>query len=86
MGEEWSVANAMNNLGLVAGYQNDYLTAHALHQESLGIFRALDERSGIAMAVGNLGHDAMHLGRLRKHTHGNLRACGCSVKLATRTE
>jgi hypothetical protein len=69
MGEEWSVANALNNLGLVACYQYDYATAFALHQESMGIFRTLDEMSGVAMAAGNLGHDAMRLGRLEEaHT------------------
>jgi len=35
-----------------------------LHQESLAIYRALDETCGMAIASGNLGHSAMHLGRL----------------------
>ena len=65
-GGEWSIANSINNLGLVAAYQNDYPSAYKLHQESLAIYRALDEKSGVAIATGNLGHVAMHLGRLEE--------------------
>jgi hypothetical protein len=46
------------------GYQNDYASVYTLHQESLAIYRALNETCGMAIASGNLGHIAMHLGRL----------------------
>jgi tetratricopeptide (TPR) repeat protein len=46
---------ALRGAGLLATWQGDYATAKALHLESLDLYRALDDRSGVANALENLG-------------------------------
>jgi predicted ATPase/Tfp pilus assembly protein PilF/DNA-binding XRE family transcriptional regulator len=46
---------ALRGAGLLATWQGDYATARALHLESLDLYRALGDRSGIANALENLG-------------------------------
>ena len=46
---------ALRGAGLLATWQGDYATARALHQESLALYRELDDQSGIANALENLG-------------------------------
>jgi predicted ATPase/DNA-binding SARP family transcriptional activator len=48
-------AKGLAGLGLMAVYQGDYETAHASHEESLAIRRALDDKAGVASSLNNLG-------------------------------
>lgn len=48
-------ARTMTGAGILASYRGDYAGARPLHEEALEIFRALDDRYGIAMASNNIG-------------------------------
>jgi len=48
-------ARALNTLGTLARIQGDYATASAYLGESLTLFRAVDDRAGIAGLLNNLG-------------------------------
>ena len=48
-------AKALNAAGTFAQNQGDYGAARAMFEESLAIWRALDERRGIGSALNNLG-------------------------------
>ncbi len=49
------IADALNNLGIVAWTEDDYDRAQALYEESLAVDRALGDTYSIACALGNLG-------------------------------
>ncbi|MDQ2783406.1 MAG: tetratricopeptide repeat protein [Chloroflexota bacterium] len=46
---------ALRGAGLLATWQGDFAAARSLHEESLALYRALDDRLGIANALENLG-------------------------------
>jgi predicted ATPase/class 3 adenylate cyclase/Tfp pilus assembly protein PilF len=48
-------ADALNGAGVLAWMQGDYVTASALYEESLTIFRELGDKRGIANALNNMG-------------------------------
>jgi len=48
-------AHALISLATLARRQGDYDSAIASYEEGLGIYRSLDDRSGIATALNNLG-------------------------------
>ena len=55
-------AKALNAAGNLAWHQTDYPAARALLEESLAIFRELDDRAGIAQSLNNLGNVAIEQG------------------------
>jgi non-specific serine/threonine protein kinase len=55
VGDRSGIANALNNLGLVANEQHDYSAAKSRVEEALAIMRELGERSGIATSLNILG-------------------------------
>ena len=55
-------AKALNAAGNLAWNQTDYPAARALLEESLAIFRELDDRAGIAQSLNNLGNVAIEQG------------------------
>jgi tetratricopeptide (TPR) repeat protein len=55
-------AQLMDRAGLMARVQADYETASSLHEESLGVYRELGWKSGIASALGNLANVAVEMG------------------------
>lgn len=48
-------ARALNGAGNLAYNQGDYATARSLHEQSLALRRALDDRWGVAASLNNLG-------------------------------
>jgi predicted ATPase/DNA-binding SARP family transcriptional activator len=48
-------AKALNEAGVLARYQGDYAAAWTLHEESLALFRELEDRKGGAEALNSLG-------------------------------
>jgi hypothetical protein len=54
-GDQVGIANALNGLGTVAYWEDDYSAAWAFHQEALAIRRQLADRRGIASSLNNLG-------------------------------
>jgi predicted ATPase len=48
-------ARALSGAGALAALQNDPSTARALHEESLTIFRELDDKLGISIVLNQLG-------------------------------
>jgi tetratricopeptide (TPR) repeat protein len=66
LGNRHGVASALENLGVVAPYRDDYEGAQALLEESLVLRRDLQDRSGIAASARFLGHLAL---RTRQFDH-----------------
>ncbi|MBZ5570117.1 MAG: tetratricopeptide repeat protein, partial [Acidobacteriia bacterium] len=54
-GDQRGIARALNNLAGAAHDQGDYPAVLAMFEESLAIFRKLDDLGGIAMLLNNLG-------------------------------
>jgi predicted ATPase/serine/threonine protein kinase len=55
-------AKALNGAGILAGNQGDYARQTAILEESLNIYKELDDRSGIAQSINNLGSIAYSQG------------------------
>jgi tetratricopeptide (TPR) repeat protein len=55
MGDTWSIAEALNNLGSAVMYQGDFATAQTLYEESLAYKRELGNKPGIASLLNSLG-------------------------------
>jgi predicted ATPase/transcriptional regulator with XRE-family HTH domain len=55
-------AKALYGAGLLAGAQSDHAPAIACYEASLALFRALDDRQGVANALSNLGTVAFQRG------------------------
>jgi predicted ATPase/class 3 adenylate cyclase len=55
-------ANGLGGAGQLARQQGDYLQAKALHEQSLSLFRAREDRLGAARQLNALGEIAQHLG------------------------
>jgi predicted ATPase/class 3 adenylate cyclase len=55
-------ANGLGGAGHLARQQGDYLRARELHEQSLSLFRAGDDRLGAARQLNALGEIAHHLG------------------------
>lgn len=55
-------ARALQGAGQLAINQGDYERATALSAESLALFRAVDDRPGVALVLSNLGEVARELG------------------------
>ena len=55
-------AKALNGAGVLAESQGDWEAATHLHQESLGIFRRIDDQRGVAWSLNNLGVVAIDQG------------------------
>ena len=62
LGDQRSIAVALNNLAMVAQYHGDYPDARLLHEEALAIRRQLGDRAGIAGSLTNLGTTACEQG------------------------
>jgi tetratricopeptide (TPR) repeat protein len=58
LGDVWTIAQVVIDLGLVALYQEDYGPAQAWYEEGLNLARALKDRALIASALNNLGEVA----------------------------
>src|SRR5215210_1187214 len=54
-------AKALNEAGFIAVYEGDP-GAMALLEEALALYKGLEDRSGVASVMSNLGHAAIHLG------------------------
>ena len=63
-GQEPSVgrAEALRGAGFLAYRQGDYVSARALQEEALTLFRQLGNQQGIARSLGNLGNVASNQG------------------------
>jgi predicted ATPase/Flp pilus assembly protein TadD len=48
-------AKVLNGAGRLACHQGDYPKAHAFHEESLALYRELEDKRGIASQLNNLG-------------------------------
>jgi tetratricopeptide (TPR) repeat protein len=57
-GDRWGIAEALENLGIVAYSQGDDEAARMLYEESLAMRRELGDKSGIALSLLNLGRMA----------------------------
>jgi len=68
LGEKWSIANTVAQLGIVARHKEDYTKAVALCEESLAMFRALGATWGIASALRLTGHAVRLRGDLERAT------------------
>jgi non-specific serine/threonine protein kinase len=56
-------AQALFVVGMMANYQGDHLSAEPPIEESLGLFRKLEDKSGIAWALSNASIAAIGLGQ-----------------------
>jgi predicted ATPase/DNA-binding CsgD family transcriptional regulator len=56
-------AKALYVEGMMANYQGDHSSAESLVEESLGLFRALDDKLGSAYALSNAGFAALGQGQ-----------------------
>jgi DNA-binding NarL/FixJ family response regulator len=61
-------AKALNAVGWLVKAQGEYKRARALHEESLGLYRRLGDREGIATSFNNLGTVALSLGEHERAT------------------
>ncbi|MBW3632899.1 MAG: tetratricopeptide repeat protein [Chloroflexi bacterium] len=59
-------AKALNGAGVLAESQGDWESATHLHQESLEIFRRIDDQRGVAWSLNNLGVVAIDQGDYRR--------------------
>jgi predicted ATPase/DNA-binding CsgD family transcriptional regulator len=78
IGDDRSTAHALAALGLVARARGRYAEARARYEEATGIFRALDDRHGLADALGQAAGAAVHQGdidSMRAPTEEALRLC-----------
>jgi len=66
--DRWSIANSLNNLGLVLRDQGDSAGARALLEQSLAINRELGDRWSVANSLSSLGDVA-----LSQHDYGAAR-------------
>jgi predicted ATPase/class 3 adenylate cyclase len=55
-------AKVLNGAGILARYQGSYAAARSLIQESLAIYRELQDRKGVADALANLGNVTLYQG------------------------
>jgi len=60
LGDQRSVANALNELGMIYVALGDSARAYACYKECLDIRRSLDDQPGIAVALMNLGSLAQY--------------------------
>jgi non-specific serine/threonine protein kinase len=62
-GDQWNIATALRNFGLLANLQGNYLEARSLFEQSLGIWRELgfDGETGAAWTLTFLGDAAVNL-------------------------
>jgi predicted ATPase/DNA-binding CsgD family transcriptional regulator len=68
LGDDSSVADSLNNLGLVLSTQGDLSTARALHEEALALWRETGDQPAVSTALYNLGNLARHQGDLDRAT------------------
>jgi hypothetical protein len=61
MGDRLREAQALNNLGVVAHYQEAYEEARACYEQTRVIFEEIGERLGVAVALSNLGDVSISL-------------------------
>ena len=59
-------AKALYVEGMMENYQGDHLSAEVLLEESVGLFRELDDKLGTAYALSNAGFAALGQGRPQK--------------------
>jgi non-specific serine/threonine protein kinase len=59
-------AKALFVAGMMANYQGDHLSAEPLVQESLRLFKELEDRVGTAYALSNAGYVALGKGRYKQ--------------------
>ena len=59
-------AKALFVVGMMANYQGDHLSAEPLVQESLGLFKELEDKVGTAYALANAGYVALGRGRFQQ--------------------
>jgi predicted ATPase/class 3 adenylate cyclase len=59
---DFSRANGLGGAGHLARQQGDYEQARALHEQSLSLFRAMEDKLGAARQLNALGEIAQHLG------------------------
>ena len=62
LGDQWGVANSINNLGIIALRERNFAAARALYEESLKFWRELGNEHAVALALGNLGNVATLVG------------------------
>jgi predicted ATPase len=59
---DYSRANGLGGAGHLARQQGDYEQARALHEQSLTLFRSMEDKLGVARQLNALGEIAQHLG------------------------
>src|SRR5205823_4155980 len=66
LGDKWSIAASLGNLGHVTYSQGDYAAARSLYEESLAIGRELGDKLGIAICLVGLGGVAAGMGQAQR--------------------
>ena len=59
-GAGWSAADALGMLAHAVHFEGDIPAMVALAEQSLALYREIDDRTGMAGALGQLGHAAWH--------------------------
>lgn len=62
-GDEWGVANALNNMGVVALRHGDHEAAYRLYGQSVSLWRKLGNDAAVALALNNLANVARRMDR-----------------------
>src|SRR5207247_1335700 len=79
-GDLRGAASALNGLGDVAAAQGEYAVARQVYEESLKLFRHLDDRWGIVlvlMDLGNMTHERKDFEAAWKFYVQSLEVCVC---------
>ena len=66
LGDQWGVANVLNELGWAASLSGDYSAARCAYEESLKLHQMLGNPRGIASSLGALGYTLFHHGQVEK--------------------
>ncbi len=62
--DRWSQASALNLIGQAQAAQGEYEEAHYSLQESIALYRRVEDRRGAAQALVNLGNAALEAGQV----------------------
>jgi tetratricopeptide (TPR) repeat protein len=86
LGDQFSIANSLNNLGEVSRAQGKHLEAKQYYQQSLEIRREIGEQMGVAVSLNNLGGVACTLGEYEEAKRFLQESLEIFTELGTRRE
>jgi DNA-binding SARP family transcriptional activator/predicted ATPase len=64
LGDQWGMANVLDELGWMASLSGDYGAARCFFEESLKLHQRLGDQRGIASSLGALGYTLFHDGQV----------------------